>query len=60
MMGIGRKSDRRSDKKSSAQDPKSAALAHLGIAIGSKNMRNLLKEDIDDAFIKKMHDSEYK
>ena len=58
MMGASKRADR--DKKSSAQDPKSAALAHLGIAIGSKNMRNLRKEDIDEAFIKKLHDSEYK
>ena len=41
------------------QDPKSAALAHLGIAVGSKNMRNLKKEDIDQAFTEKMHASEY-
>lgn len=59
-MGLGKGADKKSDKKSSAQDPKSAALAHLGIAIGSKNMRNLRKEDIDEAFIRKMHDSEYK
>ena len=52
---------RRSEKdNSSAQDPRSSALAHLGIAIGSKNMRNLRKEDIDEAFVKKLHDSEYK
>lgn len=43
----------------SVQDPKSAALAHLGIAIGSKNVRNLKKEEIDSAFIQKLHDSEY-
>ncbi len=42
-----------------AQDPKSAALAHLGISIGSKNMRNLKKEEIDTAFIQKLHDSEH-
>ena len=42
-----------------AQDPKSAALAHLGISIGSKNMRNLKKEEIDAAFIEKLHASEY-
>ena len=47
------------EQKTSAQDQKSAALAHLGIAIGSKNMRNLSKEDIDEAFVKKLHDSEY-
>ena len=43
---------------SSVQDPKSAALASLGIAVGSKS-RNLRKEDIDQAFTQKMHDSEY-
>ena len=47
-------------EKSSASDPRSAALAHLGIAVGSKNMRNLTRDDIADAFIKKLHDSEYK
>lgn len=61
MLGMSKRGDKRSDKKSaSSQDPKSAALAHLGIAIGSKNMRNLRKEDIDEAFVRKMHDSEYK
>ena len=57
MMGHSRRAEK---DKSSAQDPRSAALAHLGIAIGSKNMRNLRKEDIDEAFVKKLHDSEYK
>ena len=47
-------------RKSAAQDPKAAALAHLGIAIGSKNMRNLHKEDINAAFVQKLHDSEQK
>ncbi len=53
-------SSRKKGGATSTQDPKSAALAHLGIAIGSKNMRNLKKEDIDVAFIAKMHDSEHK
>lgn len=53
-------SSRKKGATTSTQDPKSAALAHLGISIGSKNMRNLKKEDIDVAFIAKMHDSEHK
>ena len=53
-------SGRKKGGATSTQDPKSAALAHLGIAIGSKNMRNLKKEDIDMAFTARMHDSEQK
>ena len=45
------------EQKTSAQDPKSAILANLGIAIGSKSMRNLSKEE---TFVKKLHDFEYK
>ena len=56
-MGHSRRAEK---EKSSAQDPRLAALAHLGIAFGSKNMQNLRKEDIDEAFVKKLHDSEYK
>ena len=40
-------------KKNSGQnttDPKTTALAHLGIAIGSKNMKTLKREEIDLAF----------
>ena len=39
-------------------DPKAAALAHLGIDMGSKNIRMLKKEEVETAFIQRMHLSE--
>jgi hypothetical protein len=59
MGGGKKKKDGGSGGAGAAQDPKSAALAHLGISMGSKNMRNIKKEEIDGAFIQKLHDSEY-
>ena len=39
---------KQSNKNSS--DPKTTALTHLGISIGSKNVRTLKKEEVDEAF----------
>ncbi len=33
-----------------ATDPRTTALAHLGIAIGSKNLKTLRREEVDAAF----------
>ena len=41
-----------------SQAPEAAALQHLGIAIGSKNLRTIKKEEIDSAFINQLHESE--
>ncbi len=35
---------------SSSTDPKSAALANLGINLGNKNLRTLRREEVDNAF----------
>jgi hypothetical protein len=43
-----------------SQAPEAAALQHLGIAIGSKNLRTIKKEEIDLAFINQLHESEYR
>ena len=43
-----------------SQAPEAAALQHLGIAIGSKNLRTIKKEEIDSAFISQLHESEYR
>ena len=43
-----------------SQAPEAAALQHLGIAIGSKNMKTIKKEEIDSAFVNQLHESEYR
>ena len=42
-------------KKSS--DPKATALAHLGIALGSKNLKTLKREEVDNAFKNQFRES---
>ena len=44
--------------KKATTDPKSYALALLGINLGSKNIRTLRKEEVHAAFIKQLHLSE--
>ena len=39
-------------------DPKATALATLGIVMGGKSMRNLRKQDINEAFLEKLYESE--
>ncbi len=34
-----------------AADPKTTALTHLGISIGSKNLKTLRREEVDAAFV---------
>ena len=41
----------------SGVDPKAAALTTLGIAIGNKNLRSLLRDEVDSAFIETFHES---
>ncbi len=31
-------------------DPRTTALGHLGITIGSKNLKSLRRDEVDDAF----------
>ena len=40
-------------------DPRGVAMAQLGLNMGNKTSRNLKKEDIDDAFLQRLHDSEH-
>ena len=37
-------------KSQNTSDPKATALGHLGIAIGSKNLKCLKREEVDAAF----------
>lgn len=37
-------------KAKNTSDPKTTALAYMGIAIGSKNLKTLKREEIDEAF----------
>ena len=53
-----KKNKEESSNNVAVQDPKGAAMAQLGLNL-NKTTRNLRKEDIDVAFIQKMHDSEY-
>ena len=45
--------------KNAAADPKTTALNHLGIAIGTKNLKNLKREEIDLAFMSQFIASVY-
>ena len=40
-----------------ATDPKATALGHLGIAIGSKNLKTLKREEVDLAFLQQFVES---
>ena len=57
-IGKNLKKNKEDSSNVAAQDPKGAAMAQLGLNL-NKTTRNLRKEDINDAFIQKMHDSEY-
>ena len=46
--------------KKGGTDPKAAALAFLGINLGSRHIRTLKKEEIHVAFINQLHRSETK
>ncbi|CAB4067885.1 unnamed protein product [Lepeophtheirus salmonis] len=50
--GKGKESDERQ-----STDPKTSALNSLGINMGSKNFRSLLRQDVDTAFVRQLHDS---
>ena len=54
-LGMGKKKD---NSKRSGTDPKAAALAFLGINLGSKNIRMLTKEEVNSYFVKQLHISE--
>ena len=58
-MPVGQQTGRMGKKKEKGKgDPKAAALAFLGINLGSKNVRSLKKEEVHAAFIKQLHISE--
>ena len=40
-------------------DPKATALAVLEIHLGSKNIRSLRKDEVDEAFTRQLHVSEF-
>ena len=58
LIGKNLKKNKEESSNVAVQDPKGAAMAQLGLNL-NKTTRNLRKEDIDVAFIQKMHDSEY-
>jgi len=48
--GKKRKKKKDPSATTSGSDPKTTALTHLGIAIGSKNLKTLRREEVDTAF----------
>lgn len=47
------------DQNSKTADPKATALSHLGMAIGTKNIKAIKKEEVDTAFMSQFVASVY-
>ena len=47
------------DDQNKTADPKATALTHLGMAIGTKNIKTIKKEEVDGAFMSQFVASVY-